>query len=345
MKLKEWKFTKYMPKEPEVDSSLREITYNVIAEAGSEPSLEVPNTLTLNQKLFKTYRTRTCYTLQSDPMQHSVWQINIPELSLSFDFVMHGILALSALYLAYLNPQKYFYLSHARIHHQISLRKGRNLLPHITQENCSGLYIFSILVAVYTLASPKKPEDFLLVGKAGIAPWLLMFRGNRAIVESSGIALMSGPLRQMLENGHQKAQLRELYTNKTSAGEEQLNVLRYLIARTIPDLETFNTYTQAIEELRKSFAVFNIYQYNHGTTDAVIWVHCVSEEYLLLLGKGTQESLCIFAFFCVLLHQMNSIWWGKGWGTRLMAQIGLLLDEEHRQWIWWPVKQVPILSD
>ena len=345
MKLKEWKFSKYTTKKPEEDSFLLEITNNVIAEAGSEPSLKVPNRLTLNRELLNNFCTKTCYTVQSDPVQQSVWQINVPQLAFSFDYVMHGILALSALHLAYLNPQKDFYVSHARIHHQISLQKGGKLLQPITQENCSGLYIFSILVSVYTLASPEKPEDFLLVREKGIAPWLSLFRGNRAIVENSGAALMSGPLGPMIENGRRKAQLRELPTNKTSTGEEQLNVLRYLIAGTIPDLETFNTYAQAIEELRKSFAAFNIYQYNYAATDAFIWIHRVSDEYLLLLGKETQESLCISAFFCVLLHQMNSIWWGEGWSTRLMAQIGLLLDKEHRRWIWWPVKQVPILSD
>jgi len=345
MKLKEWKFSKYTTKKPEEDSVLLEITYNVIAEAGSEPSLKVPNRLTLNRELFNTFCTKTCYTLQSDPVQQSVWQINVPKLAFSFDFVMHGILALSALHLAYLNPQKDFYVSHAQIHHQISLQKGRKLLSHITQENCFGLYTFSILVAVYTLASPQKLEDFLLVGETGIAPWLSMLRGNRAIMESSGTALMSGPLGLMIENGIRKAQLRESCMNQTSAEEEQLNILQYLIAGTIPDLETFNTYAQAIEELRKSFAVYNIHQYNHGATDVFTWVDRVSEEYLLLLRKGTQESLCIFAFFCVLFHQINSIWWGEGWSTHLMAQISLLLDEEHRQWIWWPVKQVPILSD
>ena len=322
----------------EEDSFYLKIANNAITEVGSKPSFIIR----LNRELFKNFCTKTCYTLQSDPVQQSVWQNNVPQLAFSFDFVMHGILALSALHLAYLYPQKDFYVSYAQLHYQISFNRGKKLLSQITQENCSGLYVFSILVAVYALASPRKPEDFLLVRETGIAPWLSIFRENCAIMESSGTALMSGPLRPMIENGLQKFQLRESRTNKTSIGEEQLNILQYLIAGTIPDLETFNTYAQAIEELRKSFAVFNSYQYNHGATDAFIWVHCVSEEYLLLLRKGTQESLCIFAFFCALLHQMNSIWWGEGWSTHLMAQIGLLLDEEHRQWILWPVKQVPI---
>ena len=124
----------------------------------------------------------------------------------------------------------------------------------------------------------------------------------------------------MYRSGFRRVQLRELPTNKTSTGEEQLNLLQHLIAETIPDRTTFDIYVKAIEELRKSFMVFNLYEYNHGATDAFLWVHRVPEKYLLLLRDREQESLCIFAFFCVLLHQMNSIWWGKGWGTRLMAQ-------------------------
>jgi hypothetical protein len=333
-------------KVPETDSYLLQITRNVIAEAGNKPSVKsLDRLILLDRELFNNFCKKTCYTVQSDAVQQSVWRINVPQLAFSFDFVMHGILALSALHLAYLYPQKDFYVSHAQMHHQISLHKGRKLLPHITQENCSGLYIFSALVALYTLASPRKPEDFLLVGETGIAPWLLMFRGSRSIVDSSEAALMSGPLGPMYQNGLRRVQLRESCTNKTSTGEEQLTVLRNLIAETILDPTTFGIYAHAIEELRKSFAAFNRYQYNHGTTDAFIWVDRVSGEYLLRLGNKTQESLCIFAFFCVLLHQMNSVWWGEGWSTHLMTQIDLLLNEEHRRWIWWPVKQVHGLPD
>lgn len=325
---------------PEKDSFLLKITNNMTVEAGSEPLF------LLNRELLNNFRKETCYTLQSDPGQQSVWLNNVPQLAFSFDFVMHGILALSALHLAYLYPQKDFYVSIARTHHQVSIRRGRELLPHITQENCSGLYIFSVLVAVYTLASPpRKPEDFLLVEETVIAPWLLMFRGNRAIMDNSRATLMSGPLGPMFKYGFRKVGLRELPMNETSTGEEQLNVLQSLIAKTILDPTTFDIYVKAIEELRKSFAVFNLNKDNYGSTDAFIWVHCVSEEYLHLLKNRTQESLCVFAFFCVLLHQMNSIWWGEGWGTHLMTQIRRLLNKEHLQWIWWPVEQVPILSD
>jgi len=333
-------------KAPEEDSFLLEITNNAIAEAGSKPSPESINRLILlDRELFNNFCTKTCYTLQSDPVHQSIWRINVPKLAFSFDFVMHGILALSALHLAYLYPKKDFYVSRAQIHHQISLHRGGKLLPHMTQENCSGLCIFSILVAIYTLASPRKPEDFLLVGETGIAPWLLMFRGTHAIMESSFAALISGSLGPMYQDGFRRVQLRELPTNKPSTGEEQLNVLRHLIAETIPDRTTFDIYVKAIEELRKSFMAFNLYKYNHGATDAIMWVHRVPEKYLLLLRDREQESLCIFAFFCVLLDQMNSIWWGEGWSTHLMTQIHLLLNEEHRQWIWWPVRQVPILSN
>lgn len=325
-------------KAPEEDSFLLETTNNVIAEASSKPSFKSLNRS--DRELFNNFCTKTCFTLQGDPVQQSVWQISVPKLALSFDFVMDGILALSALHLAYLYPsQKGFYISQAQTRHDIGLCRAGKLLLHITQENCSGLYIFSVLAAIYTLASPRKPKDLLLVGETGIS----IFRGNHTIMESSRAALMSGPLGPMLKNGWQRTQLRESCTNKTSIEEGQLNVLRHLITEMIPDPTTFNIYAQAIEELRKSFAAFNPH-YNHGATDVFTWVHRVSEEYLLLLRNQTQESLCILAFFCVLLHQMNSVWWSEGQSTHLMTQIRLLLDEEHRQWIWWPVKQVLTLS-
>ena len=62
--------------------------------------------------------------------------------------MMRGVLAIGALHLAHfkLDRRKY-YLSLAAHHQEIGLREATALLPVISEENCSAVYIFS----AYTL--------------------------------------------------------------------------------------------------------------------------------------------------------------------------------------------------
>lgn len=299
----------------------------------------------LDCELLAHYYTEASLTIHCDPEQQQVWQVNVPELAFAFDFVRHGILAFSAFHLAYLNPQmRDFYLPRALEHNGTSLSIGRKLLQHVTEENCSALFIFTILVTVNAIAGPRKPEDFLLVEEAGIASWLKIFRGTGAFVGEWLGALRSGPGKLIIENGLRRAHLRWTHKNQHSTGENQLEELKSRVANTTTDQQAL-IYSEAIDQLRESFTSFYLYKYNNGATDAFDWTTRVSEQYLHLLRQQTQESLCIFIFFCVLLHQTNSNWWMEGWSTHLVEKVCHLLDEEHRQWVWWPLKQLERSSD
>lgn len=59
------------------------------------------------------------FTLHTDPAMKTMWRINVPQLGFQNDFVMRGILALSALHMARYKPEKRdFYMSQAIMQHQ-----------------------------------------------------------------------------------------------------------------------------------------------------------------------------------------------------------------------------------
>ena len=128
----------------------------------------------LDMELLHNFCTSTCYTFHNDPILKTLWRINVPQLALSFDFVMRGILALSALHLAYYKPERReFYLNQAMAQHQTGLREATYLLRNVTAENCTPVYIFTAMTCMFTLASPRKEDDFLVIGEGGIAEWLM----------------------------------------------------------------------------------------------------------------------------------------------------------------------------
>jgi hypothetical protein len=184
---------------------------------------------------------------------------------------MRGVLALSALHLAYLHPEKKdFYISLAREYNQTSLHEPMTILPNITPENCNGLYIFSILTAFYAIASPPMPEDFLIVEETGIAPWLMMVRGTTTISDSSKQTLDSGLFGPMMHRGAQRVQLREVQTNRDSIGEQRLMELQQHITGTAIDAEELSTYNQAVDKLQKSFAALSHVPGDFSITDVLI---------------------------------------------------------------------------
>jgi hypothetical protein len=126
----------------------------------------------------------------------------VPQLGFQYEFVMRGVLAISALHLAHFKPdQRDYYVSQALHHQEIGLRAATALMPHITEENCSAIYIFSVLTFYISLAKPRGEGDIFLVGEHGSADWLFLIKGTSYIMASSMTSLMSGPFGPLFKAG------------------------------------------------------------------------------------------------------------------------------------------------
>lgn len=290
-------------------------------------------------ELLHNYSTSTAYTLSRHPVVQSVWRVIVPQIGFSSTYVMRAILALSALHLAYYRPtQKDFYIGQALLLHDTALRMANPILPDITPENCSSLYLFAALTCLISCAKPRIPGDFLLVGKSGISEWLNLFRGTRLIIYSEIGTLMSGPLGPMFSIGSRRLGLREM---GLGANDEHLLELQRLIKETVTEQKRLETYDTAIHEIGKSFVTINSLEPERcEITDVFVWPLGVSEEFLELLSQRQPEALCIVAYFSVVLHQLNSVWWIEGWSTHLISSIYHALDHEHQHWIQWPIEQL-----
>jgi len=257
---------------------------------------------------------------------------------------MRGILALSALHLARYRPdKKERYTSQAMLQHQIGLRQATSILTELTEDNCPAVFIFSALTLFFTVAAPRKPDDFLLVGENGIGDWLILVKGTAFVVGTTEDTLFKGSLGPMFLAGRRRTELREKYLAEVPYEDGPLTELRLLVEKTTVDRHDMAVYLDAIDVLGKSFTAFT--EHGEGVpdfepADIFIWVFHVNDRYLELLRHHTQESLCIFGYFCVVLRRMDSHWWMEGWATHLISKIYYLLDEEHRLWIRWPIEEI-----
>jgi hypothetical protein len=131
-------------------------------------------------ELMHHYTLHTSKTLARRPEMQEAWQATIPEIAYGYEFLMHGILGLSALHLSHLKPEKYsHYLANAGFHMSLGLRSYRRILMAPSQENCFALFCFSGLIMVYIYASPMDPlESHSAAGLDSIFELLGLCRGT-----------------------------------------------------------------------------------------------------------------------------------------------------------------------
>jgi hypothetical protein len=292
------------------------------------------------------FSTSTSLKIHNDPTITRVWSITVPSLGFSHDFVMHGILALAALHLAYLRPEsRDIYLSQAVAHHQEGLRKATPVLSQFEEENASAIYTHSGLTLLYTFASSKNSDDFILIGDAGIAEWIILSRQTYSIIRYSNDKLFAGPLGPMFAAGVRRSTIQDQLTEEglDVPEAEPLNQLFARICETTADDWKREAYRHAINELHKVFRV--VYSQPLDTlesTDMNIWAYRIKDEYLTLLKEQTQEALAIMAFFAAVpqLFDMKKHWFLEGFSIHLISRIYPLIDAQHLPWIEWPLGEI-----
>ena len=126
----------------------------------------------------------------------------------------------------------------------------------------------------------------------------------------------------------------------TPRPEPLLAPLRARITAAVTSPSLLQTYTHALDELELALVASQDKNSPRDVLDAMVWLWAVSDEFVPLLRVPSQEAVAIFAHFCVLLKHHESHWWLKGWGDHVMGRAREILDEEHREWIAWPVREM-----
>lgn len=293
---------------------------------------QLPGLNLLDLELLHNYITTTSFTLHTDPAMKILWKINVPQVGFQYDFVMRGVLAISALHMARYKPErKDYYIAHAMQQHQLGLRMATSAMHDLTKENCTGVWLFSALTLFFTLGSPRGPNDFLLVGENGLSDWLFLVKGTSWIIDANEEQLKSGHLGPMFLAGRRRSAIRRESLAKQMLKDNPLDELQGRIRDCGIDGKQVTLCANAVDALRVSFVfIFTPGPVGYETSDILYWVFSLSDEFLQLMKEQTQESMAILAFFCVVLRRLDSQWWLEGWSTHLMAKIWQLLDEEHR---------------
>lgn len=286
-----------------------------------------------HMELLHHYTVSTSLTFSSSAPAREVWQNRVPRIAMQADYVLHTLLAMSALHLSHLRPhaRMSYWAAGAQLY-DTALSKAQVEMENVTEANCTAVYIFSILTAFYSLAqngevaSRSNQTRDVDDDEGDILSWVFLFSGIKMMLNLPHRAILHrGELAPMFEQGSIRALKTRSYP--TCDTERILELLREIV----PDTEEQVIYRDAIQHLQKSFhAVLGQSSAVVETTDIFVWLFDVSEEYMGRLKTREGPAVAIFICYSLLVSQCREVWWAKGWGQWISVRLRHgLLDQER----------------
>ena len=305
------------------------------------PHIDVINIADL--ELMHAWTAYACYGFGDLPNDTTVWSIDVPQLACQHPFLMHCLLAVSALYMALRRPdQRTKHVSQAESHQSLGLPPYRHVVEDIegrlTEDMSHAIVAFASLTSVYAFAS--HPDEYLpstTTFTSSIIPqWLHLLRGARKITSFKPEWILRGPMAYQLRCPD------DIDVDVSyNLEDDQLAALAPLISKT-EDPEDGLVLSQTLELLRRSFALaLQPTPYIGLKLSLFWWVEHVPNRYLELLGEWNQPALILLAYFCVMVERgARTCWYLEGVAERTLLSIEQSLDWDMREWLAWPSQQV-----
>lgn len=282
--------------------------------------------------LLHHYTTWTADTLLPKGNVHGICQIVLPELAYKHDFIMHGILAISALHIAAIRADESQYYSTLSIHHHNqALASYQDALSRLANENFVPVFALALILPIWTVKQsvtglPGRPAADPI---AGILDCFNLIRGSGRIAWNAAYLEDFGPLAPVIELEPDEGTL----PVHLSARLDELNrliTLEFLDANELP------AYKEAVDELRKEFARSVVHPTRTTLNPPMRWMVSVPDEYMVGIKHRKPVALVILAYFAVLLHRFNSFWFLDQAGARLVECISGALEGPWAGWVQWP---------
>jgi hypothetical protein len=258
-------------------------------------------------------------------------------------YLMQGLLACSALHLADLQPSQQQGLTVRAVSHQDrALPLFRSAISSVTDLSCHVVYAFSRLLVIFAFASQQKVERFLLAQKEpenNVSSCLHLIRGGCSMLFSVRHVIQTGPLKWLIPP--------EEHTGSSTYCEDPRLSSLASLSSLEPDVawqgEASVVYLNAFLELRMAF----LKTYTRGASltiwDVVqTWPARVSDDFVTLLSDEHPGALILLAHYCILLKQLESYWYMKGYSARLLSRIYTRIGQKWHPWMTWPLQDVSI---
>ncbi|KAF2627893.1 hypothetical protein BU25DRAFT_46104 [Macroventuria anomochaeta] len=302
------------------------------------PSVAARPTFTLEDMQLLHHWTTRVY-LFHDPTSDDekwVWSEGIVNVAFQHQFLLHGILAFSALHKTLVDSQgnRASLLAQADAHMSTSLATYLRLLEENALETVVPCFLLSSICFAYNLATAQveEPEDPL----GAILHCFRLLRGVKVAIgqhweqlqQNDIIGTLLGPVR---------------FVGQLPLPEdtECTPLLDLKLLADQFDTPQKGICLEAIENLHKTFVKTTLCSSLKQEHSIIMtWPALLSTEFLDLCQARNHVGVLIITYWAVLLARNTGAWWLNGWLVRLIHACEELLAPipELMKWLDWPIE-------
>ncbi|TVY80569.1 Sterol uptake control protein [Lachnellula suecica] len=294
------------------------------------------------------YTIRTSFTLSDRPELQRIWQHEVPRMAFADPFLLHEILAFSALHLARSEPERKAMLyTEASWHHDMGLKLFRTAISNgITPENCDACFTFSAIVAAYAWASSDQSYDLFFSDasseETSTVEWASLLRGVYTLLKAAGGWMINGLMHPILQDRYVDPELVRAADPEVTANLTALSQLWEKRPENFSsnNVEILNETLGLLKEACGLVALSNTDPKLEIDVVLVVyaWPIKIPEAFFDMVKKQIPEALILLAHYSLLLNKVEKLWYMQGMSRRLLQTIHTKLGKKWERWITWPLQ-------
>ncbi|KAH6957865.1 hypothetical protein BKA56DRAFT_637721 [Ilyonectria sp. MPI-CAGE-AT-0026] len=292
-------------------------------------------------RLVHHYTIASSDIFSPDACTSEIWRVTVPQAAFSHEFLMHGLLAVSALHYAQTHPdEREEYLIISSHYQGLALQFFATRLGDISDDNFEPFFFlatFIFLWNIYTFSDSH--QDAKPVSTAEIAQSFKLLHGIKSICDARPSGWREdGPLAPLFE------QWEVFPVDRTGPFHAQMDRL-YDLARDLnPSFDAINTQSScllAIETLRTTYAACMCDKSEKQAQRIWFWPITLTQVFMDLVKTNHPVALIILAHYAALARTFEkNNWINMGWSAKVMGAVETTLDEKWNEWLAWPFKSL-----
>lgn len=289
-------------------------------------------------ELMIQWSNKTYLSFSRDEETKHIWQNLVPQEALSYKFLMHGLLATSALQLASYggHVSRIQYINKGFIYQNEALTEFQELLSEINKQNVKAIFAYSSILVVYSFGFLHLDNtDGSSLTTDHIYQILMLCRGVQQIIEHSKASIRDSNFKPILD-------FRQVACPLSLPDDAELALHQLHDANTTYSTQNVNhntaVYKEAIDMLKE--ALNAAYQDQIAQNIVSRWAIKLPQPFLERIQSLEPMALVIMGFFCVVLHRLKDIWYFRGWGKTVIKLIWRTLEPQWKYLARWPMMEV-----
>lgn len=270
-----------------------------------------------------------------------LWRDYIPQQALEHPFLMHGLLALAALHLAYLRTDHSLkYLQAGDRHQDVALQKFRSFLSSPSDPKLAdALFALAATLSVSSMARSCAEPDGVALDMDTIAELFILTRGVKNVLHLAFDHIKNGPLAALLKN---QSHSEYIEVHLPSSVASCFEGIQHMLTTSGMDQEALQHCESALSELEK---IYKRIAFISPTADIELgdvsrWQVVVSMEYVRLVQARRPMALIILAYYVAAITAVRTAWYTQRWAQCALHGISQELDASMHNCIRWPMEQI-----